>query len=332
MSNTIVERIKAEQDARKSTRDTILHAANGPSPSPDGSRPAAEDVLSQLKNDVIPVIGKAISSEISAALDRVRRDLIECMERSLPRPALHYRAPEAPKAPVPTRIVQAFTPLETLDTDLDLPMPMDDVNRQLDQVFADMEPLKVRQSPGRGQPASAEKTAAEPGRSKSSLPEGLTRPPKPRSGRPALPGSPQTREHPPSGSHREPKPEASAPRPPAPSERPGLESLRDEIVLGIAKGLQQYQEGSGIGDLMLPEAADMPQVRAAEGASAAPSAFQHPGAPASAPLPVLDGTSGQYPVPSGEAAALMGHINQMEQRILGRIDSLIFLLGGKRAD
>jgi len=140
MSSPIVDRILAECNCRKAAREAILGGkTTDPSPSPEPARPEAEEVFSRVTSEVVPVVAEAVSSEISTALDRVRQDLVACLERELSRHGRPSPA-EAVTEPPPAEEFQ----IESVDTDLDL--PVEEVNRQLDQVFGEVDPLPKKRS------------------------------------------------------------------------------------------------------------------------------------------------------------------------------------------
>ncbi len=146
MSRTIVERIKAECDHRKRIREAILRDRRLSNPSAEKRLPSRGAAVSQSETlagaftrDVVPVLSRAVSTEISAALDWVRRDLISCLERELTR-ATSDTVAESPPAAVEDHAEEPAAgdvdiPADQTETDLDL--SASDVATQLDRVFAE---------------------------------------------------------------------------------------------------------------------------------------------------------------------------------------------------
>ncbi len=221
MASTIVDRILAEYKTRKTTREGILRrkvgspaeeqgGADGPSVPPEpaagrevrGASAAGTDhFIARFKDELIPVIGSAVSSEISQALSRVRTDLVECLEK-------HFRRMSPPPR------TPAVIPQHADSTETDLDLPADEVNRQLNRVFADMEPS--------GEGMAFAKTVIMPALDRFSTREepGLVEP----SGEPAVlvpevAGLPRPRPDEPLVPKRDPEPAASAPPPRGPKPR-----------------------------------------------------------------------------------------------------------------
>jgi hypothetical protein len=140
MPGTIVDRILAEYNTRKTTRDSILKRkidGAGAPPAESSAAPpvrsplptsGAEHFIVRFKDELIPVIGNAVSSEVGQALSKVRSDLVDVLERQ-------FRKLSPPARVAPTLADR----LDSTETDLDL--PADEVNRQLNRVFAEMEPV-----------------------------------------------------------------------------------------------------------------------------------------------------------------------------------------------
>src|SRR2546426_12612070 len=141
MSNTIVERIKEQRRARKRTREAILAAETGASPDKPRQELDAGAVLSTFTREVVPVIGKAVTSEMTGALEKVRRELVVCLDREFSRLGQAEQPVAADKAD--TSFVEPLS-LDNSNTDTDLDLPGGDVSGQIGRGFPELEPLLER--------------------------------------------------------------------------------------------------------------------------------------------------------------------------------------------
>jgi len=334
MSTTIVERILSEYNARKATREAILGKGSGQAPPapaapPAAPRPAAEnDILARFRNECIPVIGRAVSTEVAAALEKVRGDLLGCLQRELSRSA----------APAPRAFLADEVELDSRDTDLDL--PTEEVNRQLDQVFAVME--------AQGPPApDARSRAQRPARP--AIPEPLDGSEQPTEDlaadadsafeaaveAPALERREDLRLPPPEPLRRgsDPRPpsgrEGAAPVRPVPGDERVLDEFREAVIPGIADGLSkvlaEVEKGQEAISQQVAQLAE--RVTGLESRSSRPAGKT--GGEGEARRPAASG--GREAEAGGVHPALFGHLEEMERRIIERIDGLVLALGVERS-
>jgi hypothetical protein len=141
MPRTIVERIMAEQCARRAAQEAVLGAVDSTREAPRPVSVAGEGLLSSFAREVIPVIGLAVASEMSSSLDKVRLELVACLEQALARGA--PAAPSAPAAPAAPYRLSLVEELDNSDTDLD--MPAEDVVREIDRVLSEFGPVETQQ-------------------------------------------------------------------------------------------------------------------------------------------------------------------------------------------
>jgi hypothetical protein len=155
MSSPIVERILAEYNTRKALREAVagVKPERAPAPTPAPRKPEGPDVeaiITRITGEVVPMVGQAVSTEIAAGLDRVRRDLLQCVDRELSRILSAVPAPLAKEVLPAKEIVPAKevhpakqvkpsdeVQIESVDTDLDL--RMEDVHQELERVFEELE-------------------------------------------------------------------------------------------------------------------------------------------------------------------------------------------------
>jgi len=91
MSKSIVDRILEECNARKSSREAIL--GRGSEPDPEAAdQGESEALLGRFEKKLAPVIGRAVSSELREALEKASRDILDSLERELPRMATSLAA------------------------------------------------------------------------------------------------------------------------------------------------------------------------------------------------------------------------------------------------
>ncbi len=172
MSRTIVERIQAEYDRRKKVREAIQRDRPLSNPPAErrlapraGSAGQGETLACAFTRDVMPALSRAVSTEVSAALDWVRRDLVSCLERELTRATSdtvpQEPAPQEPAAAAPVRADAPVADDISVDqTETDLDLSANEVATQLDRVFAEV-PIDVK---GRRKPivSPEEGSAPEP--------------------------------------------------------------------------------------------------------------------------------------------------------------------------
>ncbi len=348
MSTSIVERIRAERSARAACREAILGGKTAPDASDDDGPAAcspppaagADEILDRMKDRIFPVLGKVVASEVSSSLDKARRSLIDCLEKELSakedraepseerdreRDEESEQKADSPPAP------EEVTP-DRMETDLDL--PVDEVNQQLDRVFAEMDPLSARPvvglepKPHPRQAAAARPKAADPlpppAATPSSSPQGGAE-----SADPASAWGLQCAPEKATSTAR-----ATPPSPP-PAAADGIaQSIIDEIA-GMLGAIEKAQEATA-------EEVEKLEIRVAglEALARSPQEAPRPAATAVAPPPPAPVREDAVPpaAPCVDPAAtrasafdvVLRRLDSLETKVVGELRALLTLpIGGK---